>query len=292
MRGHIHKRVRRNAAGKETVRWYVVVDVGVDRSGRRKQKWHGGFATRREAEVARARIVNNLHTGDYVSPDRLTLAAWIRDSWLPMTKTRVKPSTFASYQANLEIHVLPSLGGRSLQQLTAPMLNTLYAELLNRGGERGPLSAKTVRYIHTTIHKALSDAVDAGILGTNPAERSKPPRPNRTRGPEIVCWEPHELAQFLQAVRGDRLEAAWRVAAMTGMRRGEVLGLRWSDIDTDASRIAVRNAIVSVAYEVLESTPKSQQARVIDIDPDGNDSHNWPHRDSLNWPHLTTYRHP
>jgi integrase len=112
--------------------------------------------------------------------------------------------------------------------------------------------------------------VDAGILGTNPAEHSKPPRPNRTRAPEIVCWEPHELAKFLQAVKGDRLEAAWRVAAMTGMRRGEVLGLRWGDIDLDTSRIAVRNAIVSVAYEVLESTPKSHQARVIDLDPETN----------------------
>lgn len=60
MRGHIHKRVRRNAAGKETVRWYVVVDVGIDAAGKRKQKWHGGFDTRREAEVQRAKIVNDL----------------------------------------------------------------------------------------------------------------------------------------------------------------------------------------------------------------------------------------
>lgn len=72
---------------------------------------------------------------------------------------------------------------------------------------------------------------------------------------------------FLRAVEGTRLEAAWRLTAMTGMRRGEVLGLRWSDVDLDASRLAVRNAIVSVAYEVLESSPKSHQARVIDIDP-------------------------
>lgn len=91
MRGHIHKRVRRTAAGKETVRWYVVVDVGTHRDGRRKQKWHGGFATRREAEVERAKIVSHLHAGGYVAPDRMTLAQWTRGSWLPMTRTRVKP---------------------------------------------------------------------------------------------------------------------------------------------------------------------------------------------------------
>jgi len=268
MRGHIHKRVRTNAAGKETVRWYVVVDVGIDGDGRRKQKWHGGFDTRREAEVERAKIVSDLHAGGYVAPDRLTLAEWVKQSWLPMTKTRVKPSTYDSYRSNMETHVLPALGGRAVQQLTAPMLNTLYAELLSRGGERGPLAAKTVRYVHTIVHKALADAVDAGIIGVNVADRAKPPRPNRARAREIECWEPAELAAFLESVKGARLEPAWRLAAMTGMRRGEVLGLRWCDVDFDSSRIAVRNALVTVAYEILESSPKSHQARVIDLDPE------------------------
>lgn len=267
MRGHIHKRVRTSATGKETVRWYVVVDVGVGGDGRRKQKWHGGFETRREAEVARATIVNDLHRGGYVAPDRLTLSAWVTESWLPLTRTRVKASTYQSYESNMITHVLPALGARSLQQLTAPMLNTLYADLLNHGGERGPLAAKTVRYIHAIVHKALADAVDAGILGLNVAERAKPPRPNRGPTQVIECWEPSELAAFLESVKGDRLEAAWRLAAMTGMRRGEVLGLRWRDIDFDQSRLAVRNAIVSVAYEILESSPKSHQARTVDLDP-------------------------
>jgi integrase len=278
MRGHIHKRVRRNAAGKDMVRWYVVVDVGVNSDGRRKQKWHGGFDTRREAEVERAKIVSDLHSGGYVAPDRLKLAEWVRQGWLPMTRTRVKPSTFDSYRANMETHVLPVLGTRALQQLTAPMLNTLYAELLSHGGERGPLAAKTVCYIHTIVHKALADAVDAGIIGANVAERAKPPRPNRGRAQRIECWEPAELAAFLESVRDTRLEVAWRLAAMTGMRRGEVLGLRWRDVDFDGSCIAVRNAIVSVAYEVLESSPKSHQARVIDLDP-GTMALLWRHRE-------------
>ena len=147
MRGHIHKRVRKTRGGKETTRWYVVVDVGLDPAGRRRQKWHGGFATRREAEVARARIVNNLHTGSYVAPDRITLAEWVRESWLPMIESRIEPSTFDSYRSNMDTHVLPAIGSRPLQQLTAAALNALYGELLSRGGERGPLSSKTVSYI-------------------------------------------------------------------------------------------------------------------------------------------------
>jgi integrase len=266
MRGHIHKRVRRGANGKETVLWYVVVDVGVDPGGRRRQKWHGGFTTRREAEVARARIVNELHTGAYVLPDRLLFGDWVKLTWLPMIETRIKPSTFDSYRRNMELHILPALGQRPMQQLTPMMLNALYSRLIADRGDGRPLSAKTVRYIHTIIHKALEDAVDAGLAVLNAAERAKPPRPERRDGQEIRCWEPDELARFLNHVRGTRLEVAWRIAAMTGMRRGEVLGLRWCDVDLDACRISVRQAVVSVAYAVLLSTPKSHQARVIDLD--------------------------
>ena len=268
MRGHIHKRVRRSRNGKETTRWYVVVDAGVDANGRRRQKWHGGYLTRREAEVTRAKIVNDLHAGQYVAPDRITLGAWVRENWLRMIESRIKPSTFDSYRRNMEVHVLPALGTRPLQQLTAAMLNALYGQLVARGNGRGALSPKTVHYIHTIVHKALADAVDAGVVPSNVAMRAKPPRPGRRAMREIRCWEPEDLARFLDHVRGTRLEAAWRLAAMTGMRRGEILGLRWKDVDLDRACISVRHAVVSIAYTVLESTPKSHQARVIDLDPE------------------------
>jgi integrase len=268
MRGHIHKRVRRTRSGKETTLWYVVVDVGVTADGRRRQTWHGGFATRREAEVARAKIVSDLHAGAYITPDRIRFAEWVRNSWLPMIESRVKPSTFHSYRQHMELHVLPALGARPLQQLTAPILNALYADLLARGNGRGPLSPKTVSYIHTIVHKSLADAVDADVVPRNIAERAKPPRPSRQVRGEIQCWEPEELARFLDHVHGTRLEAGWRLAAMTGMRRGEILGLRWRDVDMGAARIAIRQAVVSVGYAVLYSTPKNHQARVIDLDPE------------------------
>lgn len=268
MRGHIHKRVRRTRNGKDTTRWYVVVDAGADAGGRRRQKWHGGYATRREAEVARAKIVNDLHIGCYVAPDRITLREWVRESWLPMIESRIKPSTFDSYRRNMETHVLPALGTRPMQQLTSAMLNALYAELTARGNDHGPLSPKTVSYVHTIIHKALADAVDSGVVASNVAVRAKPPRPNRRARRETQYWEPAELACFLDHVSGTRLEAAWRLAGMTGMRRGEILGLRWRDVDLDAARISVRHAVVSVGYAVLESTPKTHQARVIDLDPE------------------------
>lgn len=146
------------------------------------------------------------------------------------------------------------------------MLSSLYANLASPTPERNELSAKTISYIHTIVHKALSDAVDVELLQRNPAERAKPPRPSRCATSGVSSWTPEELAAFLAAVASERLAAIWRLSAMTGMRRGEILGLRWSDIDIDAGRLSVQHAVVAVGYEMVESTPKSHRARVIDLD--------------------------
>jgi integrase len=183
-----------------------------------------------------------------------------------MTEPRVKPTTFHSYRQNLELHVLPVLGQKRLQQLTPPMLTALYGRLALAGEERKGLSAKTISYIDSTPHKVLADAVDAGLVVKNVAAAAKPPRPHPRATGGIETWEPDELARFLRAVRGTRLEAIWRLSAMTGMRRGEVLGLRWCDLDFDRARLSVRQALVAVGYEVVHSTPKSHGARVIDLD--------------------------
>src|SRR5262249_13454051 len=100
----------------------------------------------------------------------------------------------------------------------------------------------------------------------NVAATAKPPRPNRRATDGIQAWEPDELARFLQAVGGSRLEAIWRLSAMTAMRQGEVLGLRWCDLDLDRARLSVSQALVAVGYEVVHSTPQSQGDRVIDLD--------------------------
>lgn len=268
MQGHIRKRTRINAKGKETVIWYVVFDTGRDQDNKRKQKWIGGFSTRKEAEAARAKTVNEINRGSYVLPTKVTLREWLDERWLPMMRTLVKASTWDSYNRNLNLHVLPRIGDKTLRDVTAQVLNDLYAALLVDGKKNaeGGLSAKTVRYIHTTLHKALGDAIDAELVATNAADRARPPKPRASATDQLQFWTAEELNAFLQHVKGTRLETAWRVSAMTGMRRGEVLGLRWSDIDFDMCRLSVRNTIVSVNYKLVQSTPKTHKARVIDLD--------------------------
>ena len=271
MRGHVHKRQWKGREGKVKTLWYAVVDVGTGDDGKRKQKWHGGFKTRREAELALTEIVRSLEKQTYISPQRTTLAEYVHDEWVPMMRTQVKKSTWDSYRRNLENHVLPVLGGTPLQQLSPGHLNSLYRSLLGQGrrnGSGGGLSAKTVRNIHGALSKVFADAADHGLVSRNIAAAARPPKPRKTGPKQIRFWTPGELAQFLAAVGDDRLYALWHLAAMTGMRRGELLGLRWADVDLVARRVSVRQTLISVAYEITITTPKSHSARVIDIDPE------------------------
>jgi integrase len=266
MQGHIHKRVHTRTDGRQSTRWYVVVDVERGSDGRRRQRWHGGFLTRREAEVARARVVNDMHNRRYVMPNRLTLQQWVCDSWLPVMETRVKPTTHRGYRQMMADYAIPVLGARPLQRLNTLDLDQLYADMLRGEGFNRALSPGTVANVHRVIHKVLSDAVDAGLAVDNVAARAKPPRPWRVRSARVSAWSPAELGLFLRATASDRLAAVWRLAAMTGMRRGEVLGLRWEDVDLARARVAVRRALVEVDYRVVESSTKANAARTIDLD--------------------------
>lgn len=269
MQGHIHKRVRLTKDGRQRTLWYVVVDVGRDAAGKRKQKWHGGFKTRREAEAARAKIINDMNIFTHLLPTGVVSSHFVRKDWLPMMRSQVKPSTWDSYRRNLELYVLPRLGHLELHKVSQKHLNSLYAELLASGRRngRGGLSVKTVRYLHTTIHKVFEDACDAQLVAQNPAARARPPRLQAASRQEMRFWTAEQLGQFLAHARGHRLHAAFHLAAMTGMRRGEVLGLRWKDVDLGRRRLSIRQTIISVAYDVVVSTPKTHQARVVDLDP-------------------------
>jgi integrase len=192
---------------------------------------------------------------------------WLVDYWLPVVQTRVKPTTLNAYRSCVKHHILPNLGGIQLGRLTSQQVNALYQRLMVDGHVKtgGPLSSASVLNIHVVIRKALADALDAGLIARNVAERAKPPRPE-TRSEELRYWTPIELRQFLDLIRGHRLHAALHLLAMTGARRGEIAGLRWADVDFDGARITIRQALNTVGGEVYVSSPKSNRGRTIDLD--------------------------
>ena len=267
MQGHIHKRVHTCKNGRVSKLWYVVVDLPRRVDGKRRQKWHGGYRTRKAAEAVRARLIHELSTGFYVEPSTMRFDEWLVDHWMPIVKTRVKPTTVYAYERSIRNHIVPELGGIPLANLKPQMLNNLYQRLLQSGHKRTGqgLAISSVRGVHLVIHKALADAVGAGLLPRNPAAQAKPPR-SRADSHELRYWTPSELRTFLDLIEGHRLEAALHLLAMTGARRGEVAGLRWMDVDLDAARITIRQSLVSVGGKIQVSSPKSNRGRMVDLD--------------------------
>ena len=199
MAGHIAKKGNR---------YYPVVYGAINRTtGRDVCDWHDDFASRKEAERALAEIVKRKQDGDYRSPDRITLADYLNDRWLPLKKSQLSRSTFDSYRNNVRLHVAPRIGSIQLRQLQPEDLDTLYAELLIDGklnGAGGGLAPKTVRNIHGMLRKALADAHRKGTVLRNVADLADPPKV-RTGGAKDLVGRTlirHRLNDFLLAAGG------------------------------------------------------------------------------------------
>jgi integrase len=228
----------------------------------RRQRTRGGFKLRKEADKAYRDEVGDREDGTYTEPSNITLSEYLTVRWLPVVETTKKPSTYSSYQHHVTAYLVPELGHLRLRDLDAGHINALYGEL--QTGERGRqgkgLSGGTVRRVHTTLRKALADAVKWRLVPFNAAADADPP--SADAGAETMnVWTEAQLGAFLEAVGDDRLFAMWRLFAMTGMRRGEVCGLQWKHVDAERSRVEVKQARVNVGYEVILGTPKTKNGQ-------------------------------
>jgi integrase len=227
----------------------------------RRRETKGGFATRREAQAAMSKVAVSVEERTHVVSSRLTLHEYLIKEWLPAIEHTIRPTTYRSYVAHVECHILPSLGSAHLQKLSGAQINTLYAKLGRSGKRNGkPLTAISIRHVHAVLHRSLKDAVRWNRLARNPAEAADPPKAGRSSH-ELRTWSAEQLAAFLESAREDRLHPLWHTLAMTGMRRGEALGLRWEDVDLEVGRLCVRRALVPCGREVLVSEPKTARGR-------------------------------
>jgi integrase len=254
----------------KTGTWLFVVDLGRGADGRRRQVKRRGFPTKKAAQAALDQVRHANQTKTYVPPAKRTLAEYL-DGWLEGLPTSgLRPSTVDGYRRCLQ-YVAPVLGGRRLDHVTAMDLDRLYSDLLASGLRRreGGLRPRSVRYVHTVLRKALGDAVRKGELARNVATMASPPSAKSTRAPEMAWWTPEQLRAFLDFTAMEALVPVFRVAAMTGMRRGEVCGLRWSDADLDLGRIEVRQQLLALRGELMfsERTKTDHGRRRIDLDP-------------------------
>lgn len=248
-------------------KYYVITELPRDEDGKRRQKWHSGYSSRREAERALSKLQVEIDEGRYVAPGTKTLAQFVRDDWLPATSVRVRPLTLKHYREQLERYALPELGHLRLDKLEPLMLTKHYAMLLKRPKGRGVgnLSPRTVRYTHVVLKRALQDAVVWRMLGHNPCIGAQPPSEAAARPPEMQTWSLEELHEFLRGTEGDRDHIGYVLAATCGLRRGEVCGLRWTDLDltprTGPPHLQVRQQLVMLGNTPTLSAPKTAASR-------------------------------
>jgi integrase len=226
-------------------------------TGLRRQHHKAGFRTGREAEAELRYILGEIDRGTFVAPTRRRLGDYLRE-WLEGLD--LAPNTTADYHMLVESRIIPVLGNRRIDEVTPEVLDEFYRRLLLEGGRnRQGLSRRSVRLVHTILRKAFADGVKRGTLATNPVARATPPKQARR---EFHTWSANELRRFLEAAQEHRLYPALFVAATTGMRRSEILGLRWGDVDLEAGRASVQQRLVLVDSKPTVLTGPSARAAV------------------------------
>lgn len=240
--------------------WMFVVDMP-SADGRRRQIKRRGFTRKADATAALERLLAEAERGTPVDPSRLTVGVYLTDQWLPALQARnLRATTLDTYQRLVRRHLVPLLGAVRLQALDMPRVERMLAELAAAG-----LSPKSRRNIHGVLSKALSDAQRWGLVSRNAASDAELPRAAR---PKARAWSAAQVARLLDHVQGDRLEPLWRVVVVLGCRRGEALGLRWSDIDWDRGLVSILNQRTIAGGTVVQNAPKTAAGeRTVALDP-------------------------
>ena len=241
-------------------RWYAVIYEGLDPvTGRERRSWHPAGTERADAETLAAKLASERNGPDNAVRS-LSFGAYLTTVWLPGKRLTLRTSTWDGYRRKVNRHILPSLGRIAIAGSALTHLEALYERLLHPADGRKALAPKSVLEVHLIIRGALGDAFRqrAGL----PQRRPGRPRPtaalhSQSRTPGL---DPRAAAAFLRAAAGHRLFPRFWLR-VTGMRRNEVLGLRWDDIDFDRGDLSLNRGLVAVGYELHETRGKTGNAR-------------------------------
>lgn len=252
MRGCISKR----SSGT----YSVVVELGRNAEGKRRQVSRGGFRTKKDAEVALAELLQEVQGGTYIKPREVRVAEYLRE-WLAGARPNLSGKTHERYRAVIEKHLIPGLGQARLAELRALHIQKLYTSWQRPGPDGAPRWAQaTLRKHHFVLHRALRDAVRLGYLAVNPADGVEPPRISGEKATIRVLSEA-QTADLLRRVGDERLRLPVLVAVTSGLRRGELLALRWSDIDFAAGALRVEQSVEETGAGLRFKAPKTAKSR-------------------------------
>lgn len=236
------------------------------------------FKTRKEAAAGIREILAKADSPDgFNEPSKMLTRDYLL-MWLD--ELRLTPGTVAYYRRLMRLHVIPYIGGVPLAKLNASHINAMYRTLETSGSKRTlgtPSSPQMIRKVHTGIRKALRDAVRNDYLDVNPTDKATPPPASAARPPEMKYWTEAQVRQFLgwcsKHWSNPMHVQVFRLAFATGARRGELMALRWSDVDFETSRISIRRSVgtsrqFGSSMQLVEGATKTGKNRPVDIDPE------------------------
>ena len=257
-RGYIRQRskVRKDS-------WSIQVFLGVDPETK-KRKYHNESVrgSRSDAERRLTELLGEMDGGALVRSPGITFGEYLEEWYEGYLRARVRARTAEGYRENMDRYVVSRLGGVLLDRLTSRHIEAVESLLLREGGVRGQgLSASTVLHVHRVMSAALSHAVEMGLLSRNPAERVKAPKAVRYEVRSLT-WE--EVRVLMEHIGDPKRRMVVLLALHTGLRRSELLGLQWRDVDLAGSTLAIRRALIQLRTRETQLTvPKSGRARVV-----------------------------
>ena len=252
MRGSIKKR------GKNS--WRLTFDLDRDHTGKRQQKTFTVRGTKKEAEAELSRKLAEIESGGFVDPGNIKVAEYL-NRWLKHVETKTSAKTHERYSEIVRLAIAPALGTIKLAKLTPMHIQAFYGEALTSGHikRKTGLSARTVLHYHRILFQALKQAVRWRLLSNNPADAVEPPVPEQK---EMVALDEDQTATLIEEVKGHALYIPVLLAVTTGVRRGEVLALRWCDVDLDRATLSITQTLEKTREGGLRfKQPKTKKSR-------------------------------
>lgn len=249
MRGYIQPR------GKDT--WRIFISLGWDPVEKRYKRYTETFHAedKKQAEARLVELLHQLNIGEFADPGKITFGELL-DRWL--LESSFRPRTKEWAQMVINKHLKPALGNVPLAKLTPLHIQSYFRQAQRKDGREGSLSPDTLHGHFRLIRSALNQAVAWNLLAKNPAKGVRPPERKPSGG---TALEPEELNKLLAAARGGRYEALYLAAICTGMRLGELLGLRWEDVDLDNGIIFVRKSLEKPGKQTTLGEVKTKKSR-------------------------------
>lgn len=253
-RGSVITKKIRSKNGKEYKYWVAKVTVGKKPDGKQKQveivcKSHA------EANKVLTDTLSKIDAGTYCEPTKMTVGQWL-DEWVDTFLINLKPGTVSNYKSNIKNHLMPTFGKVRLDKLDGMQIQSFYKSCM------GKVSNKSLKNIHGILHHALSKAVELGYISKNPADSCELPRVIQK---QLYTFDESEIRQFCRLIKGSQHELFYFTAIFTGMRRGELMGLQWKNVDLESGLITVSQQLQKnrekKAYELI--SPKNGKMRLI-----------------------------